>query len=65
VDVELDLPGTWVKLSDIDRVNDIPPVGSNSAADAGALRSADGRFAGFTLPSSSGFIYKWESGARH
>jgi hypothetical protein len=51
----------WVKLADIDRVNDIPPEGTNSAADATALRSDDGRFAHFVLPSSSGFVYKWEA----
>jgi 1,4-alpha-glucan branching enzyme len=62
VDLELGLPGVWVKLADIDRVNDLPPDGTNSAADPTALRSGDGRFGGFTLPSSSGFVYKWESG---
>jgi 1,4-alpha-glucan branching enzyme len=61
VDVDFGVPGIWVKLADIDRVNDIPPAGSNSAGDPTALRTNDGRFGGFTLPSSSGFIYKWES----
>ncbi len=61
VDLELVAAGVWVKLADIDRVNDIPPEGTNSAADATALRSNDGRFAQFVLPSSSGFVYKWEA----
>jgi pullulanase/glycogen debranching enzyme len=61
VDLELGLPGTWVKLADIDGVNDIAPAGSNGVAEPTALRSADGRFAGFALPSSSGFVYKWEA----
>lgn len=61
VDLELGLPGRWVKLADIDRVDDLPPVGGNSAHDPTALESVDGRFAPFTLPSSSGFVYKWEA----
>jgi 1,4-alpha-glucan branching enzyme len=61
VELELGRSGRWVKLADIDRVNDIPPEGTNSAADATALESRDGRFAPFTLPSSCGFVYKWES----
>jgi hypothetical protein len=46
-------------LADIDRVDDLPPDGGNHPGDPTALRSADGRFAGFTLPGSSGFVYKW------
>ena len=61
VDVEFGLSGTWVKLADIDRVNDIAPEGSNSAQEPTALRTRDGWFAHFTLPSSSGFLYKWEN----
>ena len=61
VDLELGLGGTWVKLADMDVANDVPPSGTNSAADPTALHSADGRFGGFELPSSSGFLYKWES----
>jgi hypothetical protein len=61
VDLELGLPGSWVKLADIERVNDIPPEGTNSTSDPTALHSADGRFTPFTLPSSSGFIYRWEA----
>jgi 1,4-alpha-glucan branching enzyme len=59
VDLELGIPGLWVKLADIDTVHDLPPAGTNSASDPTALRSQDGRFANFVLPSSSGFIYKW------
>ena len=61
VDVEFGIPGHWVKLADIDRVNDIPGEGTNSASDPTALHTGDGWFAGFELPSSSGFIYKWEA----
>ena len=63
VDLELGIPGVWVKLADIDFVNDIPPEGSNGAGNAAALRSNDGRFGGFVLPSSSGFVFKWEAAA--
>lgn len=61
VDIDLGLPGRWVKLADIDRVNDIPPNGANSVDDPAALHSGDGRFTGFDLPSSSGFVYKWQA----
>ncbi len=61
VDLELGLAGTWVKLADVETANDIPPLGTNSAADPTALHSADGRFVGFELPASSGFLYKWEA----
>ena len=61
VDVALGLPGTWVKLADVENAFDIQPDGTNSRDDPSALRSADGRFGGFELPSSSGFLYKWES----
>ncbi|MBI2412255.1 MAG: 1,4-alpha-glucan branching protein [Deltaproteobacteria bacterium] len=63
VDLDLGMPGSWVKLADIENVNDIAPEGTNSTGDPATIRSADGRFAGFNLPSSSAFIYKWESPA--
>ena len=59
VDLELGRPGIWVKLADIDRVDDLPPDGTSNPRDPTALHSTDGRLASFTLPSSSGFIYKW------
>ena len=62
VDVELGMPGVWVKLADIETVNDIAPAGTNSAASPTAIQTNDGRFVSFDLPSSSGFIYKWEAG---
>lgn len=61
VDVDFGIPGVWIKLADIDHVTDIAPHGPNSANDPSAIRTHDGGFGGFTLPSSSGFIYKWES----
>jgi len=61
VDVELGIPGLWVKLADIDTVNDVAPEGSNGPGSATALRSADGRFTEFVMPTSSAFIYKWEA----
>lgn len=60
IDVPFGRPGVWLKLADIDRVNDIPPEGSNAPRDPTAIRTTDGRVGGFVLPSSSGFIYKWE-----
>jgi hypothetical protein len=43
-------------------VNDVPPEGSNGAGNSTALHTNDGRFGGFLMPSSSGFVYKWEAG---
>ena len=59
VDLDLGRPGKWVKLADIDTVNDLPPHGDNHPGHPTALESRDGRFGGFTLPPTSGFIYKW------
>jgi pullulanase/glycogen debranching enzyme len=61
IDLELGLPGRWVKLADVETANDIPPHGTNSADDPTALRSQDGRFLSYDLPSSSGAVYKWEA----
>jgi len=61
VDVDFGLPGVWVRLADIDEVNDLPPVGDNSAENPAAIRTEDGRVEGFVLPDSSGFIYKWQA----
>ena len=61
VDLDFGLPGVWVRLADIDVVNDIAPEGANSAQDETAIRTSDGRFDNFILPDSSGFIYKWEA----
>jgi hypothetical protein len=63
VDVEFDLPGIWVKLADIDQVEDIPPDGENGTDRPTAIHTGSGRFLEFVLPSSSGFIYKWEAPA--
>lgn len=61
VDLDLGLAGAWVKLADLDNVNDIAPEGTNSTHDSSVLRSNDGHFFNFSLPGSSGFIYKWEA----
>jgi 1,4-alpha-glucan branching enzyme len=63
VPVKLDMgaTGIWVKLADIENVNDISPEGTNSAWDSAALKTESGWYDNFTLPSSSGFIYKWEA----
>lgn len=63
VDLDLGMPGSWVKLADINNVNDIAPEGNNSINDPATLKTADGRFAGFNLPPSSAYVYKWESAA--
>jgi 1,4-alpha-glucan branching enzyme len=61
VNLDFGIPGIWVKLADIDQVNDIPPEGNNSALEATAVRTLDGQLSDFWLPSSSAFIYKWET----
>ncbi|MGI6647869.1 MAG: alpha-amylase family glycosyl hydrolase [Bacillota bacterium] len=58
--VDLDLnPGRWIKLADIEQVNDIPPIGSKGLNDWDNLNT-DGQFQNFVLPPYSGFIYKYE-----
>ena len=59
VGIDFGLAGKWVKLADIDHVNDLPPFGNNSR-DNSATIETNGFLADFVLPSSSGFIYKWE-----
>ena len=61
VDIDFGIPGRWVKLADHDTVNDIAPNGSNSTQDPTAVETYDGNFKGFTLPGSSGFVYKWQA----
>jgi 1,4-alpha-glucan branching enzyme len=59
VGIDFGLAGKWVKLADIDHVNDIPPYGNNSREEPSTI-DTNGFLADFLLPSSSGFIYKWE-----
>ncbi len=61
LDVDFGIPGKWVKLADIDEVDDIQPAGSNSPDKPTTIHTDDGRLGAFTLPSSSGFVYKWEA----
>lgn len=70
-EVVVDLPfgrdGVWLNLASVERVNDVPEThgglgGDNRPDSDTALRVAGGWYHGFTLPSSSGFIYKWECG---
>ncbi|MBE2183339.1 MAG: 1,4-alpha-glucan branching protein [Anaerolineae bacterium] len=62
IDLELGIPGRWARLADIDFVNDLPPEGNYQIDHVETMTTGDGRFAGFTLPDSSGFIYKWIGG---
>ena len=50
-----------MKLADVDTVDDVPSMGGNGAGAATALHSRDGWFMPIVLPSSSGFVYKWEA----
>ncbi|MFV1982653.1 MAG: alpha-amylase family glycosyl hydrolase [Thiohalomonadales bacterium] len=61
VDLDFGIPGKWVKLADSENVNDIAPMGTNSEQDTNTISTLDGNFRGFNLPSSSGFIYKWQA----
>jgi hypothetical protein len=55
VDLELGRAGSWRKLADLEQLTE-------GADDRTALESRDGRFAGFVLPSSSGFVYRFGGG---
>lgn len=61
VDLDLGRAGRWIKLADIDIVNDLPPEGTNNSEDPTVLETQDGRFPGFGMAGTSGFIYKWYS----
>lgn len=62
VDVDFHTPGRWVKLADLDSVNDLPPGGNKDPVDPDSIVTADGRFFPFDLPPYSGFIYRHHTG---
>jgi len=60
VDVHFD-PGRWIKLGDIEHINDLPPVGNKNPLDADTIIVNDNVPAqNFVLPPYSGFIYKYQ-----
>lgn len=60
VDVHFD-PGRWIKLGDIDHIDDLPPVGNKDPLDADSIIISDNMPAQhFVLPPYSGFIYKYQ-----
>ncbi|MFW5991776.1 MAG: alpha-amylase family glycosyl hydrolase [Halanaerobiaceae bacterium] len=59
VDLDLNTPGRWVKLADIENVNDLPPAGDKNPEEEDCLISENGDFKDFVLPPYSGFIYKF------
>lgn len=60
VDLSFGTPGTWVRLANIDTVNDIAPAGTNTTDDATAIHLDDGHLSNFVLQDSSAYIYKWQ-----
>lgn len=60
VEVELASPGCWVKLADIDHVNDLPPKGNKLIHDHDSIITESAWLNDFVLPPYSGFIYKHE-----
>jgi pullulanase/glycogen debranching enzyme len=59
VDIDFDA-GRWVKLADIDNINDLPPAGSKNPRDPDSIVIQDSTQQDFVLPPYSGFIYKYE-----
>lgn len=57
IDLELGAPGAWIRLADIDVVNDVEPEGSASPDDISTLHEDDARLTGFIIPDTAGFIY--------
>jgi len=57
VNVDFNTPGRWVKLADIDHVNDGSATDSENQDQADFL-TTDGLFPNFTLPRYSGFVYR-------
>jgi 1,4-alpha-glucan branching enzyme len=58
VEVHFD-QGRWVKLGDIQNINDISPNGNKNPNDPDSINTDGGAFY-FTLPPYSGFIYKYQ-----
>lgn len=58
VDVDFKLPGRWVKLVDIEHVQDIN-IQDLKKLDPAHYLTTDGLFPGFTLPPYSGFLYQY------
>lgn len=58
VKVDFHTTGRWVKLADIEQVNDLPPVGTKNAHDPDSIVLEEHKLSDFVLPSYSGFIYK-------
>lgn len=59
VEVDFAAPGRWVKLADIEHVNDLPPNGNKAMQDHDTIET-DGLHHNFVLPPYSGFVYKHE-----
>ncbi len=59
--VDFNHQGCWVKLADIQNVNDIPPGGNKNPCDPDSIYVEQGGIKGFVLPRYSGFIYKYVS----
>lgn len=57
VGVDFGCSGRWIKLADIDRVNE--DFLAENRLGEGAVVTTDGFFPQFVLPSSSGYIYKF------
>ncbi len=57
VKLDLDTPGRWIKLADINHVNG----NSKTLEDWDSFVTENGIFDNFILPSYSGFIYKYQS----
>jgi len=60
VDLSFNTSGRWVKLADIERVNDTWPVPMEDLnLENGKSIDTDGEFKNFVLPAYSGFIYQY------
>jgi 1,4-alpha-glucan branching enzyme len=59
VPVDVDFTqGHWVKLADIDHVNDLAPAGNKNPQDPDSINTDHEHFKNFILPPYSGFIYR-------
>jgi 1,4-alpha-glucan branching enzyme len=53
-------PGRWIKLGDIEQINDLPPAGNKDPLDSDSIVVSDDMpEQHFVLPPYSGFIYKY------
>ncbi len=59
VDLCFNFPGRWVKIADIENINDLPPEGDKDPESPDTIITQDGFFPDYIMPPYSGVIYRY------